>query len=103
MKTASLVVTAFALCATNAALAFEPAKAPVKLSDLTPKYTPVLDNGPGKMPSPPRPAPPSYPAVKQAPNGDPRLYINKDVSVGGSLQPLSGNVQFPLPESKKGR
>lgn len=101
MKTFNFFVTVLALSACSVAAAADPAKSQPKLSDLTPKYTPSANNDSGKMPSPPPPVPKTYPTVKQAPNGEPRLYLNKDVSVGGSVQPLSGNVQFPLPEGKK--
>ena len=45
----------------------------------------------------PPPPPPSYPTINVGENGTPRLYITPDVSLGGSLSPLEGNVQFPIP------
>lgn len=98
MNTFSLVVAVFALSASQVALAADPAKPPLKLSDLTPKYTPSADNDLSRMRPPPPPPPPSYPTIKQAPNGEPRAYLSKDVSVSGTLQPPSLNVQVPIPE-----
>ncbi|MFB9268382.1 hypothetical protein ACFFWD_35590 [Bradyrhizobium erythrophlei] len=49
-----------------------------------------------RVPSPP---PTSYPNVSGGDRGDPRLNINRDVSLGGNVSPHSveGNVRFPIP------
>src|SRR6185295_7875924 len=47
------------------------------------------------------PPPPltSYPNISGGDRGDPRLNINRDVSLGGNLGAgsLEGNVRFPIP------
>lgn len=47
----------------------------------------------------PPPPPTSYPNISGGDRGDPRLNINRDVSVGGNLGAgsLEGNVRFPIP------
>jgi hypothetical protein len=48
--------------------------------------------------APPSP-PTSYPNISGGDRGDPRLNINRDVSLGGNLGAgsLEGNVRFPIP------
>src|SRR5262245_27759731 len=51
---------------------------------------------------PPAPAAPSYPSIQGGNQGDPRLYVNPNVSVGGKITPNSGevNVRVPNPLTK---
>jgi hypothetical protein len=48
---------------------------------------------------PPPPPPTTYPNISGGDRGDPRLNVNKDVSVGGKMTPdsVEGNVRFPIP------
>jgi hypothetical protein len=43
--------------------------------------------------------PAGYPNISGGDRGDPRLNINRDVSLGGSISPhgVEGNVRFPIP------
>jgi hypothetical protein len=48
---------------------------------------------------PPPPPPTTYPNVSGGDRGDPRLNINRDVSLGGNVSAgsVEGNVRFPIP------
>jgi hypothetical protein len=48
---------------------------------------------------PPPPPPATYPSISGGDRGDPRLNINRDVSLGGNLSAggVEGNVRFPIP------
>lgn len=48
------------------------------------------------------PAPTTYPRIENKTGNDPRLQINKDVSLGGNVtkDSVSGNIRVPLPEKK---
>jgi hypothetical protein len=48
----------------------------------------------------PPPPPPSYPSIsRDAGTNEPRLNVNRDVSLGGNVtrNSMDGNVRFPIP------
>ncbi len=51
---------------------------------------------------PPSPPPTTYPNISRDERGEPRLNINRDVSVGGNVtrDSVEGNVRFPIPDRR---
>jgi hypothetical protein len=72
--------------------------------DLFPKYQikPQTDSERLEKFRPPPPPPTTDPNISGGDRGDPRLNLNRDVSVGGNVTPNSveGNVRFPIPGQK---
>jgi hypothetical protein len=85
-----------------------PAQAKLPLPSSTPATPPANDFKPpmivrGQMVnSAPAELPKSYPRIDNS-GGEPRLHVNKDVSLGGKVKAdeVSGHVRFPIPEKKK--
>lgn len=50
----------------------------------------------------PPPPPTTYPNISGGDRGDPRLNVNRDVSLGGNLSAgsVEGNVRFPIPGTR---
>jgi hypothetical protein len=70
--------------------------------NLRPNYQPMRPQTDSERLQNFRPPPPplqTYPAIRGGEVGDPRLYVNPNVSVGGSPSGSSveGNVRFPIP------
>jgi hypothetical protein len=69
--------------------------------DLAPTYQPHPETDSERLQNFREPAPPPtpYPNISGGDRGDPRLNINRDVSLGGNISPrgVEGNVRFPIP------
>jgi len=73
--------------------------------NLAPRYQPRPQTDAERLQNfqPPPPPPTTYPNISGGDRGDPRLNINRDVSVGGNLtgSSVEGNVRFPIPGTRR--
>jgi hypothetical protein len=69
--------------------------------DLAPSYQPHEQTDSERLQNfrEPPPPPTTYPNISGSERNDPRLYINRDVSLGGNIgaHGVEGNVRFPIP------
>jgi hypothetical protein len=69
--------------------------------NLAPSYQPRPQTDSERLQNFKAPAPPptSYPHISGGDRGDPRLNVNRDVSLGGNISAhgVEGNVRFPIP------
>jgi hypothetical protein len=69
--------------------------------DFAPNYKPHPETDSERLQNfrEPTPPPTSYPNISGGDRGDPRLNVNRDVSLGGSINAhgVEGNVRFPIP------
>ncbi|MGJ4882868.1 MULTISPECIES: hypothetical protein [unclassified Bradyrhizobium] len=75
------------------------------LKDLVPTYQPHQQTDSERLQNFRAPAPPptNYPNISRDPStNEPRLNVNRDVSLGGNVTRNSaeGNVRFPIPGSR---
>lgn len=73
--------------------------------NLAPRYLPRPQTDSERLQNfkPPPPPPTSYPSISGGDRGDPRLNVNRDVSLGGNISPggAEGNVRFPIPGQRR--
>jgi hypothetical protein len=73
-------------------------------TNLFPSYQPRMQTDSERLQNfrPPAPPPTTYPNISGGDRGDPRLNINRDVSVGGNIRrdSVEGNVRFPIPGTR---
>ena len=92
-----LAVTVWAISALSAI----PTLARADDVDLAPTYQPHPETDSERLQNfgEPAPSPTTYPNISGSDRGDPRLNINRDVSLGGNISAhgVEGNVRFPIP------
>jgi len=92
-----LVVVAWAICMAGVL----PTLAVAESVNLAPRYQPHQQADSERLQNfrTPPPPPTNYPNISGGDRGDPRLNVNRDVSLGGSISPsgVEGNVRFPIP------
>jgi hypothetical protein len=97
--------TSAALSAVAVGLLLHLSGAAAETTNLRPSYQPRPQTDAERLQTfkpPAPPAGPTYPSIQGGDRGDPRLYVNPNVSFGGSINAGGGevNVRVPNPLSR---